>query len=294
MKNINFEIFKGEKIALIGNNGSGKTTLFKIINKTLLPDTGNIKLGTNVNLGYYDQDHSSLNDNNNLFEEVSNSNPDFDNTTIRNVLAAFLFSGDDVFKKIGSLSGGEKGRLLFAKLMLSNSNFLLLDEPTNHLDIVSKNILESALQKYEGTLLFISHDRYFINQVATRILHINDTSITSYLGNYDYFIEKSKRIEQNKSNTGINISDDILSNSKEEWLKSKELLAQKRKKESELKKFEDDISSTEKQIQEIDTLLTQEEIYTDYDKANSLSVKRNTLESTLENLYNEWEKLMSQ
>ena len=189
-KQLSFDIRRGEHVAIIGDNGTGKTTILKMINELIFPDSGLIRLGTNVEIGYYDQEHHVLHPEKTLFEEISDDYPYLNNTEIRNTLAAFLFTGDDVFKKIESLSGGERGRLSLAKLMLSESNFLILDEPTNHLDIMSKEILEGAINSYTGTVLYVSHDRYFINRTASRILDLDQQTLTEYHGNYEYYLEK--------------------------------------------------------------------------------------------------------
>ena len=192
--NLDFKIKRGEHVALIGDNGTGKTTILKIINGLVDADAGVIKLGTNVHIGYYDQEHHNLSDENTLFEEISNAYPNMNNTKIRNTLAAFMFTGDDVFKRVSDLSGGEKGRLSLAKLMLSEANLIILDEPTNHLDMTSKEILENAINNYTGTVLYVSHDRYFINQTAQRILELTNTKLINYLGNYDYYEEKREQL----------------------------------------------------------------------------------------------------
>ena len=189
-EDLSFEIKRGEKVSIIGNNGTGKTTILKIINQIIPSDNGEIKLGSNVTIGYYDQEHNVLHMDKTIFDEISDDYPDMTNTKIRNVLAAFLFTGDDVYKYIRDLSGGERGRVSLAKLMLSNANFLILDEPTNHLDIISKEILENAINSYEGTILYVSHDRYFINKTATRILDLVNKKLVNYIGNYDYYLEK--------------------------------------------------------------------------------------------------------
>lgn len=287
--NLNLNIYKGEKVALIGDNGTGKTTLFKILCNQTSEDSGLIQLGTNVNIGYYDQDHSLLKKDNNLLEEISDTYPSMNNTDIRNVLASFLFTGDDVFKKVDSLSGGEKGRLTLAKLMLSESNFLLLDEPTNHLDIISKEILETALKSYTGTLFFISHDRYFINQVATRIVKLTKNNLFNYLGNYDYYLEKKKEeVDINNIDNSMAVS-----SSKEEWLRKKEEESLKRKKENEIKKIEQNIHNLEEKIELINNKLCLEEVYTNYEEVSKLNTKKSSMEKNLENLYNEWDELLS-
>ena len=193
---VDFDIKRGERIAIIGNNGTGKTTILKIINGIVPADSGEIRLGSRVHIGYYDQEHHVLHNEKTLFQELSDTYPGMNNTQIRNVLAAFLFTGEDVFKLIGDLSGGEKGRVSLAKLMLSEANFLILDEPTNHLDITSKEILENALNHYTGTVLYVSHDRYFINRTATRILDLTHNTLVNYIGNYDYYLEKRDTMEQ--------------------------------------------------------------------------------------------------
>jgi ATP-binding cassette subfamily F protein 3 len=289
-EDLDIDIFKGEKVALIGDNGTGKSTIFKLLTNIINPDSGTIKLGSNVNIGYFDQEHESLNKNNTLIEEISDTYPNMNNTDIRNTLASFLFTGDDVFKKISSLSGGEKGRLSLAKLMLSKANFLLLDEPTNHLDIVSKDILETALKGYTGTLLFISHDRYFINQISTRVLELTKGGLNNYIGDYDYYINKKK--EQND----ILIANDQSNKnttSKDDWLKKKEEESMKRKIKSNIKKAEEKIHSVETSIEDIDKSLCLEEIYTDHEKVSELHEKKVKLELELEELYAEWENLIS-
>jgi ATP-binding cassette subfamily F protein 3 len=289
-EDLDIDIFKGEKVALIGDNGTGKSTIFKLLTNIINPDSGTIKLGSNVNIGYFDQEHESLNKNNTLIEEISDTYPNMNNTDIRNTLASFLFTGDDVFKKISSLSGGEKGRLSLAKLMLSKANFLLLDEPTNHLDIVSKDILETALKGYTGTLLFISHDRYFINQISTRVLELTKGGLNNYIGDYDYYINKKK--EQND----ILIANDQSNKnttSKDDWLKKKEEESMKRKIKNNIKKAEEKIHSVETSIEDIDKSLCLEEIYTDHEKVSELHEKKVKLELELEELYAEWENLIS-
>ena len=243
---ISFEIKRGEHVALIGDNGTGKTTLLKIINEMIPFDAGEISFGTNVHVAYYDQEHQVLNDAKTLFEEISDEHPDMNNTQIRSMLAAFLFTEDDVFKRVGDLSGGEKGRLSLAKLMLSEANFLILDEPTNHLDIISKEILEEALNQYDGTVLFVSHDRYFINKAASRILDLTDQTVVNYIGNYDYYLEKREvqmakiRPEKNDRN-GLQKND----SAKEEWKQKKEEQAKERKKAAQLKRTEEEIAEKE-------------------------------------------------
>ncbi|MCT4598667.1 MAG: ABC-F type ribosomal protection protein [Vallitalea sp.] len=298
--NINFNIKRGEKVALIGDNGTGKTTLFRMITNQIGTDNGDIISGAKVKIGYYDQEHTTLNPNYNLIEEISDAYPNMNVGHIRNTLAAFLFTGDDVFKKISTLSGGEKGRLTLAKLMLSNANFLLLDEPTNHLDIVSKEILESAISNYTGTVLFISHDRYFINKVSTRVLELTPDIFNSYLGNYDYFITKKLEEEKQKLELENDItkskSSTVKSTStttKNDWLKNKEEQANKRKLESKIKNLENDIHELEELIESIDDKLCLEEVYTNAEKASELHNEKVKHEESLESLYEQWELLLS-
>ncbi len=291
---LNFEIKRGERVALIGSNGTGKTTILKILNGVLPADAGEFTLGARVKIGYYDQEHHVLHREKTVFEELSDAYPTLTNTKIRNVLAAFLFTGDDVFKRIQDLSGGERGRVSLAKLMLSEANFLILDEPTNHLDIVSKEILEQALNQYTGTVLFVSHDRYFINMTATRILDLADQSLTNYIGNYDYYIEKKETM------THFTAASDPLSpdttelsesESKLSWKQQKELQAQLRKKQNDLKRIETQIETLEARDKEIDQLLTQEEIFTNITEVTKLSQEKEALLTELESLYEEWENL---
>lgn len=283
-ENISFDIKKGEKAALIGPNGIGKTTLFRIILSKLNPVKGSVKLGANVVIGYYDQEQSDLNLNKTIFDEISDTYPDLTITQIRNVLAAFVFTGDDVFKTIGTLSGGEKGRVALAKIMLSNANFLILDEPTNHLDINSKEILEQALKNYEGTVLYISHDRYFINSTASKIVELNKDKAAIYLGNYDYYTEKLAETE-NTAQTQETISE---TETKLDWKKQKEIQAQQRKKENLIKKLENDISETENKISELDNLLASEEVYTNSVRSREIYEEKQVLEEKLMELYEQW------
>lgn len=287
-ENVSFEIKKGEKTALIGPNGIGKTTLFRIILNKLKADCGNIKLGANVTIGYYDQEHQTLDQSKNIFDEISDSYPKLTNLEIRNVLAAFVFTGDDVFKPISALSGGEKGRVSLAKIMLSNANFLILDEPTNHLDVNSKEILENAIRNYEGTCLYISHDRYFINNTAQKIIELNKNGTKTYLGNYDYYIMKKNEntIENKIIENNINISE-----SKNDWKLQKEKQAEERKLKNRLKKLEMEIEETENKIAELENKLKLEEIYTDAEKTNFIFTEKTELEENLINLYEQWESL---
>ncbi|MDD3370154.1 MAG: ABC-F family ATP-binding cassette domain-containing protein [Lachnospiraceae bacterium] len=291
---LNFQIKRGEHVAIIGNNGTGKTTILKIINALIPADKGKIELGANVSIGYYDQEHHVLHMEKSLFEEIADDYPTLTNTEIRNTLAAFLFTGDDVFKQISSLSGGERGRVSLAKLMLSEANFLILDEPTNHLDIMSKEILEDAINNYTGTVLYVSHDRYFINRTATRILDLSNHTLTNYIGNYDYYLEKSTE-SQNISNLVNSVSDSSfstdVSESKLDWKQQKELQAQQRKKENELKKVEDRIAELEERDLAIDTEMSKPEIATNVAELQKLTKEKATISEELTTLYEQWETL---
>lgn len=290
---LEMDIKRGEHVAIIGDNGTGKTTILKIINGLLDADAGSITLGTNVHIGYYDQEHHVLHPDKTLFEEISDAYPYLNNTEIRNTLAAFLFTGDDVFKRIEHLSGGERGRVSLAKLMLSESNFLILDEPTNHLDIASKEILEDALNAYEGTLLYVSHDRYFINRTASRILDLTNKQLLGYLGNYDYYLGKKKDLESVFiQNTADNSSSkDAVSENKQDWLSQKELQAKQRKKENDLKKCESEISALETEQEELDAEMTSPENAANAAKLLELSARRENIASRLAELYEKWEIL---
>lgn len=298
-KDISFDIKKGEKVALIGDNGTGKTTILKILNRFLPADNGLFKLGTNVTIGYYDQEQQLFDNNNTLFDEISDLRPELTNTEIRNILAAYLFTDDDVFKKISSLSGGEKGRLSLAKLMLSNANFLILDEPTNHLDILSKSILENAINAYEGTVLYVSHDRYFINTTATRILSLSNNTIYNYIGNYDYYLEKktivenfnSTTVDTQKNCTNLNSSTTVDSDSKLDWKAAKEAQAAERKKQNAINKIETEISKIETRISEIDEQMADPTIASDISKLMPLSNEKEELEEKLLDLMEQWEEL---
>ena len=288
--NVGFEIKRGEHVAIIGDNGTGKTTLLKIINEILPPDAGTIHLGTNVQIGYYDQEHHVLHMDKTLFEEISDDYPELTNTEIRNTLAAFLFTGEDVFKKIRSLSGGERGRVSLAKLMLSESNFLILDEPTNHLDITSKEILESAINSYKGTVLYVSHDRYFINKTATRILELTQKEFINYIGNYDYYLEKKDILQPTA--TGETITKIVEpSAEKLDWKLQKELQAKQRKKENDLKKCEDRIEVLEEKNQALDEEMAKPENATNVAKLQEIAKEKAAIEAELEALYEEWEVL---
>ena len=291
--NINFEIKRGERVAIIGDNGTGKTTLLKIINGLLSPDSGEVIYGSNVVIAYYDQEHQVLHMDKTLFDEISDTYPEMTNTQIRNILAAFLFTGEDVYKKIGDLSGGERGRVSLVKLMLSKANFLLLDEPTNHLDILSKDVLESALNSFPGTICYVSHDRYFINKTATRILDLTGNRLLNYIGNYDYYIEKREAVEgaanliSNESKEkSIEISD-----SKQEWIENKTAQAQKKKLSNALNKCEKEIEKLEEKLGLIDEEFSNPEISSNVGKLMELQKEKSSLEEKLENLMKEWEEL---
>ena len=295
---VNFEIKRGEHVAVIGDNGTGKTTLLKILNQVLPADSGCFHLGTNVQIGYYDQEHHILHMDKTIFDEISDDYPSLTGTQIRNMLAAFLFTGDDVFKLIGDLSGGERGRVSLAKLMLSEANFLILDEPTNHLDITSKEILEKALNDYTGTILYVSHDRYFINQTATRILDLVNHTFVNYIGDYDYYLEKKDELTAAYAGTTANTGTSFvppknagISDSKLSWQEQKEAQAKERKRQNDLKKTEDKIASLEARSSQIDELMTQEEVYTNSIKCQELSKEKSTVEAELEALYETWELL---
>ena len=291
--NINFEIKRGERVAIIGDNGTGKTTLLKIINGLLTPDTGEVIYGSNVSIAYYDQEHQVLHMDKTLFDEISDTYPDMNNTQIRNILAAFLFTGEDVYKKIGDLSGGERGRVSLVKLMLSKANFLLLDEPTNHLDILSKDVLESALNSFPGTICYVSHDRYFINKTATRILDLTGNRLLNYIGNYDYYIEKREAVEgaANLSNNNIEEKPTEISDSKQEWIENKTAQAQKKKVTNALNKCEKEIEKLEEKLALIDEEFADPEISSNVGKLMELQKEKTALEEKLEKLMNEWEEL---
>lgn len=315
---ISFEIKRGEKVALIGNNGTGKTTILKIINGQLEADSGKIKLGSKVHIGYYDQEHQVLDPEKTLFDELQDTYPHLDNTTIRNILAAFLFTEDDVFKRIKDISGGERGRVALAKLMLSEANFLILDEPTNHLDIASKEILENALNHYTGTILYVSHDRYFINKTASRILDLTNGRLLNYIGNYDYYLEKKDaleaallgkngdsgkgtgtksaafpaglmRKEQEESGAKARASEGKLS-----WQQQKEEQARIRKRKNDLKRCEDEIHALEQRNNKIDELLTLEEVYTNPQRLIELNNEKKAIDERLLELMELWEQLAAE
>ena len=292
-KDVSFEIKRGEHVAVIGDNGTGKTTLLKILNQVVAADSGSFKLGTNVQIGYYDQEHHVLHMDKTIFDEISDDYPSLTNTEIRNVLAAFLFTGDDVFKLIGDLSGGERGRVSLAKLMLSEANFLILDEPTNHLDIASKEILEKALNDYTGTVLYVSHDRYFINQTATRILDLVNHTFVNYIGNYDYYLEKKDTLTAVYSTAAATADTPKVevTEAKLSWQEQKEAQAKERKRKNDLRKVEERISTLEERCVEIDELLTLEEIYTNSVKCQELTNEKAKISEELETLYEQWENL---
>ena len=288
---VNIDIKRGERVAIIGNNGTGKTTILKILNHLVEPDAGEIQLGSKVHIGYYDQEHQVLHMEKTLFDELQDTYPNMDNTQVRNILAAFLFTGDDVFKRIGDLSGGERGRVSLAKLMLSEANFLILDEPTNHLDITSKEILEDALIHYTGTVLYVSHDRYFINKTATRILDLKNQTLINYIGNYDYYLEKREVMEGLYIAPEQKTEDSAPSEVKLDWKAQKEEQARKRKRQNELKKTEDEIAALETRDGELDELLTKEEIYVDHQKVREINEEKESIAGRLMELYELWETL---
>ena len=305
-EDISFEIKRGEHVAIIGDNGTGKTTLLKILNQVTDAQDGSFELGTKVQIGYYDQEHHVLHDAKSIFDEISDDYPALNNTAIRNTLAAFQFTGDDVFKRIGDLSGGEKGRVSLAKLMLSEANFLILDEPTNHLDINSKEILEQALNEYTGTVLYVSHDRYFINQTASRILELTNHTFINYIGNYDYYLEKKEALTAAYTygqGTGtaaaptLNTSgepaqaEQPVSSTKLSWQEQKELQAKERKRKNDLKKTEERIAVLEDRNNEIDELMTHEDVYSNSMRCQELAKEKQNNETELETLYETWEEL---
>ena len=324
---VDFDVKRGERVAIIGDNGTGKTTILKMINGLVTPDRGEITLGSRVHIGYYDQDHQVLHMDKTLFEEISDAYPGMNNTQIRNTLASFLFTGDDAFKRIGDLSGGERGRVSLAKLMLSEANFLILDEPTNHLDITSKEILENALSHYGGTVLYVSHDRYFINKTATRILDLTGGKLLNYIGNYDYYLEKREDMMAAHFGTssdgtakapaagGSVFSGSVLrtagaadsgqasvsvqsvspnspaTDTKLDWKAQKEEQARLRKRQNDLKKVEAEIHDLETRDGEIDALLCDESVFTDVARLMELNKEKEDLAAKLEVLYEKWEEL---
>ncbi len=307
-RGLDFQIRRGERVAIIGDNGTGKTTLLKILNGIAAADSGSFRLGSKVHIGYYDQEQQLLHMEKTLFEEIADTRPQLTNTQVRNVLASFLFTGDDVFKSVADLSGGERGRLSLARLMLSEANFLILDEPTNHLDITSKEILENALKQYKGTVLYVSHDRYFINETATRILELTGHTLVNYIGNYDYYLEKKDEltgIYAPKAGTARNGSffaapspraneTPEVSARKQDWKQQKEEQAKIRKRKNDLKKTEERIQELETRDGDIDALLAQPEVYADVSKCMELNQEKCDIAQELEDLYALWETLMSE
>lgn len=290
-KNLNLDIYRGEKVALIGPNGAGKSTLFKIIMDEIKPLAGDVKFGTSVNISYFHQEQKTLNLENTIIDEIWDSNTHLTQTEIRTMLGAFLFSDEDVFKNISSLSGGERARVAILKLILSKANFLLLDEPTNHLDIDSKEVLETAIKNYTGTVFTISHDRYFLNKIADKIVVLSEDGITEYLGNYDYYLEKKKQLlemDKGEEETVTKTKTQL----KEEKKKEREERERKRRSRNKIKKLEEDIEQTEKKISGLDIMLCQEEIYSNPEKSKEVNQEKAELESKLERLYTEWEKVM--
>lgn len=279
-QNINIDIKKQERVALVGDNGIGKTTLFKTILNLIIPYLGKIKFGSKVDVAYYDQEHQTLSLNKTIFNEISDNFPKMTNTEIRNTLALFNFKGDDVFKEISLLSGGEKGRVVLTEILLKQANFLILDEPTNHLDIASKEVLEDALNQFEGTIFFISHDRYFINKVATRVIELTNHQAISYDGNYDtYFNHKIINKPAKKEN--------------KDYLSMKQQNALYRKQQNKIKKIETNISDIENQIKTLTNQLQNDEVLNDYQKYNQINDEINTLETQLNQLLEEWEMLQA-
>lgn len=288
--NICFQIKRGERVALIGSNGTGKTTILKLINGIIPADSGSIYLGAKVNIGYYDQEHHVLDPDKTIFDEIRDAYPDLNNTQIRNTLAAFLFTNEDVFKYIKDLSGGERGRVSLAKLMLSNANFLILDEPTNHLDITSKEILENALNSYTGTVLFVSHDRYFINSTATRIIELANKTVVNYIGNYDYYLEKKDILGAKPitNNTSKSSSSAI---SKLNWQEEKVKQAQQKKIKNEIKRTEERIALIEAEIEELDNMYADPAISSDTAKLMEIHTRKEALSKELDELYDKWGEL---
>ena len=289
-KDLNLDIYRGEKVALIGANGIGKSTLFKIIMNEITPLSGDIKFGTNVNVSYFHQEQKTLNLDNTIIDEIWEDNKQLTQTSLRTMLGAFLFEGEEVFKKISTLSGGERARVAILKLILSNANLLLLDEPTNHLDIDSKEVLEEALSSYTGTIFTISHDRYFLNTVVDKVLVLDENGITEYLGNYDYYIEKKKQVQE--MNTVEVVEEKTKTQLKEEKRKEREQREAEKKNRVKRQNIEKEIEETEAKIEEMDVLLCQEEVYSNPEKSKDVSLQKASLEEKLSALYEEWESLM--
>ena len=295
-----FSLQKGEHVALIGDNGTGKTTLLKILNGLIQADEGEFRLGSKVKIAYYDQEHAVLNMEKTLFDEIQDSYPDMNNTKVRNVLAAFLFTGDDVYKRIQDLSGGEQGRVSLAKLMLSDANFLILDEPTNHLDIQGKEVLEEAIRNYEGTVLYVSHDRYFINKTATRIIELFSNRFDNYIGNYDYYIEKKEdvraygELQQKDKIPAEAIDPETLQRLEEkeskrlDWENQKELSAKRRKWQNALQKAEEKIAKLEERKEELTASM--EEVGSDVGRLMEIHREQEAIEKELEEQYALWEE----
>lgn len=289
-KDLNLDIYRGEKVALIGANGIGKSTLFKIIMNEITPLSGDIKFGTNVNVSYFHQEQKTLNLDNTIIDEIWEDNKQLTQTSLRTMLGAFLFEGEEVFKKISTLSGGERARVAILKLILSNANLLLLDEPTNHLDIDSKEVLEEALSSYTGTIFTISHDRYFLNTVVDKVLVLDENGITEYLGNYDYYIEKKKQVQE--MNTVEVVEEKTKTQLKEEKRKEREQREAEKKNRVKRQNIEKEIEETEAKIEEMNVLLCQEEVYSNPEKSKDVSLQKASLEEKLSALYEEWESLM--
>lgn len=292
--NVNLLLQRGEHVAILGDNGTGKTTLLKIINEIVPADAGIFRLGANVTIGYYDQEQQVLDDEKTLFEEMSDTYPNLNNTKIRNVLAAFMFLGDDCYKRIRDLSGGERGRISLAKLMLSGANFLILDEPTNHLDMESKEILENAINAYEGTVLYVSHDRYFVNQTADKILELTNQQFSVYLGNYDYFVEKKAQSQETQNivsqTTTSSEAEQVEPEGKIDWKQQKKLQSEKRKVENRIAEIEEQISECEDTLAKIDEEFAKDDVATNSAKLNELSEKQSKVQAELDTLYAAWEQ----
>lgn len=289
-KDLNLDIYRGEKVALIGANGIGKSTLFKIIMNEITPLSGDIKFGTNVNVSYFHQEQKTLNLDNTIIDEIWDTNNKLTQTEIRNMLGSLLFEDEDVFKKISTLSGGERARVAILKLILSKANFLLLDEPTNHLDIDSKEVLEEALEHYTGTIFTISHDRYFLNTVVDKILVLNENGVTEYLGNYDYYINKKRETEEMA--TIVEVEEKTKTQIKEEKRKEKEQREKEKKNRNKIKNIEKEIEEIEEKIAELDNLLCQEEVYSNPEKSMEVSQEKTNFEDKLSSLYEAWEELV--